>query len=315
MAASSTQSRLPAAFTRTAVPARRTAGQLPADGDERLVEGAQRAFHRHGLDPADALLERAVEELDQQQHRGEGRRHTSHEHTLGDGPLGAVGEEEHVADDHDREQDEDDPERRWDDAFRPVDAVDSGSLAVGRVVEPLVEGGLLHRRLGLEGAHGAEELDAPGVDIAHGVPGLRLRPLDVDDGPAVADELATQLCGYGRREELRGLDLTPERKGLLLRAHAGLVVAREREEDDESGQHGKARRQNAEDPGSPVAVGEVAALGARRRTSSIAATAGAATAATISAAQTRFMARSGPVAAGGSLMEARRSSAACPGPR
>ena len=181
-----------------------------------------------------------------------------------------------------------------------------GSLAVGRVVEPLVEGGLLHRRLGLELTQSLEELDAPGVDIAHGVPGLRLRPLDVDDGPAIADELAAQLCGHGRREELCGLDLTPEGKGLLLRAHARLVVAREREEDDEAGQHGKARRQYAEHPGSTVAVGEVAAFRSTAANEQHRGYCGRRDGGHDERCPDEVHGSVGPVAGGGSLMEARR---------
>ena len=48
--------------------------RCPIDSGERLVERAQHALHRHGLNAADAVLERTVEELDQEQHRGERRR-------------------------------------------------------------------------------------------------------------------------------------------------------------------------------------------------------------------------------------------------
>jgi hypothetical protein len=50
-------------------------------------------------------------------------------------------------------------------------------------------------------------------------------------------------------------------QGLCLGTGAGLVVAREREEDDEAEQDRKARRQHSEYAGGAVAVLEIASFG------------------------------------------------------
>ena len=81
------------------------------------------------------------------------------------------------------------------------------------------------------------------------------------DRAPVADQLAGQLAADGGREELRGLHLLRDHERLGLGPAARLVVAREREEDDEPEQDGEAGREDPEDTRGAVTVGEVAPLG------------------------------------------------------
>ena len=210
------------------------------------------------------------------------------QHALDDRALAAVGEEEHEREDHARDEEEHDPELGRDHADGAVDAIEPRFLARGGLVEPLVVGGLLGRRLRLHGLQRAEQPHAPRVDRVSLRAGAHPVPLAVDDRAPVADELAGELAGGRSREELCVLDLLDDDQRLLLGAAARLVVAREGEEDDEPEQHREPGRQHAEDPRRAIAVLEVAALGCPRRTSSIAATATAVTAAMIRAAQTTF---------------------------
>ena len=136
---------------------RRTRG----DRRQRLVEDLQRPFHRDRFQPADAGVERVVEERQEQQHRHDHRRDRAHQHPLRHGALAAVGEEQHVDEDHAGDEEEDDPERRRDHADGAVDPVAACLLARRRLLEPLVVGGLLTRGLRLDAAHRAEQLQAP----------------------------------------------------------------------------------------------------------------------------------------------------------
>src|SRR5215211_7179518 len=91
--------------------------------------------------------------------------------------------------------------------------------------------------------------------------GAHAVPLAVDDGSPIADELPGQLAGGRPREELRVLDLLDEDQRLLLRPAPRLVVAREREEDDEPEQHREPGCQHAEDAGRAITVLEEPAFG------------------------------------------------------
>src|SRR5215217_3291758 len=81
----------------------------------------------------------------------------------------------------------------------------------------------------------------------NGVPALallHLRPLSAYDRAAVADELAGQAAVNRRREKLSGFELLDHRERLGLATAARLVVAREREEDDEPGENRESAREH-----------------------------------------------------------------------
>ena len=205
-------------------------------------------------------MEGPIEGRQQQQQHGDHRGDGTHQHPLGHGALAAVGEEEHVGEDHRRDEEEDDPELRGDHPDRPVDPVAARLLTGRRLVEPLVVRRLLAGGARLDAADRAEQLQGPRVrSVADGAV-LHARPLDADDGAPVADELAGQRRRHGRRELLRVLDLLHEDERLGLRSRPGLVVALEGQEDDEAEQDGEAGGEDAEDAGCPIAVREVAAL-------------------------------------------------------
>ena len=65
------------------------------------------------------------------------------------------------------------------------------------------------------------------------------------------------------RKKLRRLELLHDHERLGLRAAPRLVIAREREKDDEPREDREARRQHPEHTRGPVAILEVTALGRR----------------------------------------------------
>ena len=131
---------------------------------------------------------------------------------------------------------------------------------VGRLVHPPVVRGLLDVGLRLDGLDGLEQRRTPRVERVAQRAVLHPRPLDADDGPGVADELAGELLAHVGGQELGGLHLLRDRDGLGLRTGARLVVGLERQEDDEPEQDREARRQHPEHAGRAVPVAEVAAL-------------------------------------------------------
>src|SRR3954453_12958 len=82
----------------------------------------------------------------------------------------------------------------------------------------------------------------------------------MNDRARVADELVPEPLPYGRREELRGLELLRDRQRLRFAAVPGLVVARKRKEHDQSEQDREAGGQHTEDARGPVTIGEEAAV-------------------------------------------------------
>ena len=142
-----------------------------------------------------------------------------------------------------------------------MQTVASRFLAVGRLIEPLPVGGLLRGAVRAHGLEAPKEREAPGIDGVAGCAVLHPRPLVVHDRACVADELSTQPVPDVGRKKLRRLELLHHRQRLGFSAGPRLVVAREREEDDETGEDRESRRQHAEDPGRTVTVREVAALG------------------------------------------------------
>ena len=64
-----------------------------------------------GRRPPKSAVERVVQELEQHQHRHDHRHDRAHQHRLDDGPLAAVGEEQHVDEDHDRDEPDHQPQR------------------------------------------------------------------------------------------------------------------------------------------------------------------------------------------------------------
>ena len=136
----------------------------------------------------------------------------------------------------------------------------SRRLAVRALVEPLAVRGLPRRGAELRRLDRLEHLDAPRVDAVTERSIYGLRPLDVHDRAAVADQLARKASGYWRPEAFGRLDLLREHERLRLGAGARLVVAREREKDDEAEQHREAGREHAEHSGRAVAVAEATAL-------------------------------------------------------
>ena len=102
-----------------------------------------------GSQAADPRVERVVEPVEQQQQHGDHRDDRPHQHALHDRALAAVGEEQHVHEDHARDEEEHDPELGRDHPDRAVDAVEPRFLPRRCLIEPLVVGGLLDGRLRL----------------------------------------------------------------------------------------------------------------------------------------------------------------------
>ena len=184
----------------------------------------------------------------------------AHQHALDDRPLAAVGEEQHVDQDDGGDEEQDPPQRRGDDALGGVDAVAPGLLARGGQVEPLVVGGLLGRGRRLDGPHGPEHGQAPGVDGTGLGAGLHPRPLLADDRPSVADQLPAEPPAGGGGQELGRLELLDHGQRLGLGPRLGVVVAGEGEEHDEPEQQGEPGGEHPEHPGGAVAVAEEAPL-------------------------------------------------------
>src|SRR4051794_18483164 len=83
----------------------------------------------------------------------------------------------------------------------------------------------------------------------------------VDHRAAVADELGGEPAPLRGWEQVGHLVLLRDGQRLRRGARARVVVARERQHDDEAEEHGEAGRQDAEDARRAVAVVEVAPLG------------------------------------------------------
>ena len=120
--------------------------------------------------------------------------------------------------------------------------------------------------------------------------GVHPVPLVVDHRTPVADELRGQLAPSRSREELCVLDLLNDDQGFLLGSGPRLVVAREREEDDEAEQHREPGREHSEDACRAIAVLEVAAFGSASAHEQQRRHCHPATAAVMRIAQTMFMA-------------------------
>ena len=173
---------------------RRVAGEphFGADRAQRLVDHPQRPLHRHRLQPADAVVERLVERLQQEQQVAITATTEPISIALHDRALAAVGEEEHEAEDHGGDEEQRDPERRRDHADGAVDAIQPRLLARRGLLEPLVVGRLLGRRLRLHGLQRSKQPHAPGVDRVAQRAADHPAPLVVDDGAPVTDELPGQ---------------------------------------------------------------------------------------------------------------------------
>ena len=212
------------------------------------VEDPQRPLHRDRLDLAQAGAIGVVERVDRRQGEHDHRGRRPHQHRLGSHALAAVREEQHEAEDDARDQDQDEPDRRRDDALRAVEPIVPAVLAVRSLVEVLPIRGLLGGGLRVRRPQRLEEGGAPGVDRVAALPRHHLRPLLVHDRARVADQLARQPVAHRGWEQLRGLELLDHGDRLGLRAAARLVVGREGEEDDEAGEDREAAGEHAEHP-------------------------------------------------------------------
>ena len=237
-------------------------GGVVLAGDlQLLIDDLQRSLHGHGSKPADPIVERVVEEVEQQQHRRDHGDHGADEQSLDDRPLAAVGEEQHEHEDQAGAEEQHDPERRRNHADGAVNPIASSLLSRRCLLQPVVVGRLLGRCLRFDCPQGPEQLHPPGVDLFSQRPGLHALPLHPRHRAGVADQLAGQLTRHRRREELRRLDLLGHGERLRLGAGVCRVVAGEGQEDHEAEQHGETGRQHAEHAGGTVAVVEIAAIG------------------------------------------------------
>ena len=162
--------------------------------------------------------------------------------------LGAVGEEQHVDEDHRGDHEEDDPQRRRDDPLGSVHPVDPRLLPVGRLVHPSVVRRLLGRRAGSTPRRWSGTSRTPRVDRVAEAAARQGVPLGAGHGPCVAGQLAGELLAASSGQELGRLDLLGHDRRLVLRARPRRVVGGERQEDDEAEQHGEAGGEDAEDP-------------------------------------------------------------------
>ena len=150
-------------------------------------------------------------------------------------PLGAVREEQHVDEDDRRDEEEDDPQRNRDHALGAVDAIAARLLAGGGLREPRVVG----RLLGWP-TRAARPLSVLKSATPHGLIASPWVPASMrsHSGPAtragVAEELAGQVRGGRAGQELGRLHLLDDGERLGLGARPRLVVAGERQEDDEA---------------------------------------------------------------------------------
>ena len=235
-------------------------GHVEADGVGLDVDQAEGPLHRSRLQPADSVAVRMVEEHQQLQEERDDDRDAAHQHALGRRPFGRVGEEQQVGEDDGGDGEQGEPQRKGDDALRPVDPGDPRLLPVGGLVHPPVVGGLLGGRARVDRRDGQEHLGSPRVDpVAERSCGERV-PLGPRHVARVADQLARELAGHVG-QELGRLDLLGHDRRLCLGAGTRLVVRRERQEDDEAEQDREAGGEHAEDARGSVTVGEVAALG------------------------------------------------------
>lgn len=86
------------------------------------------------------------------------------------------------------------------------------------------------------------------------------RPLLEHDRTAVAPELSRQAFAVLVGEQLRRLELLDQRERFGLGTCAGLVVSRERKEDDEPEEHGIRSREDPKHAGGAIAIVEVPAV-------------------------------------------------------
>ena len=220
----------------------------------------QGPFHGGRMQPTDAMTMWMVEEDQQLQEQTDHDGDAAHQQGLGLGALAAVGEEQQVDEDDHRDQEHRQPQWQRDDPLGPVDPVDPRLLAIGVLVHPPVVRRLLGRRLRVGGLHGAEHLGSPRVDlrveraVSHGI------PLGPDDRARVAHQLPLELGRGVGGQELGGLDLLGDDRGLGLGTRPRLVVGAEGQEDDEAEEHREPGGQHPEHPRGPVTVAEVAAL-------------------------------------------------------
>ena len=180
--------------------ARGVAWGLDASDDARLaVQELDRALHRDGLQGAGTAVERVVEEPQQQQQRRDQDRHPAHHRRLHERTLSAVREEEHEHEQDRGAQEQDDPQRRWNDPLAAVRAVGASILAVGTLVEVLRERRLLRRGPRLGPPEAAEHGHPPRVQRVVERPRLHPRPFLVHDAARVTHELARKsLARRGR---------------------------------------------------------------------------------------------------------------------
>jgi hypothetical protein len=145
-----------------------------------------------------------------------------------------------------------------------LDAVEPGLLPVGGLIEPLGVCGLFRGSLRRNGLQGAKQLNSPGIQVGP-LSGPEQRPLEVNHGASVADELAGELRRRGRRYQLSGLVHLDDVDGLAARAAPGRVVARESQEHDEPEKDGEPCREDAEHAGRPSPSEKKLPSGANRR--------------------------------------------------
>ena len=164
-------------------------GSTPPTSAGLPVQELDRALHRDRLQGAGAAVERVVEEPQQQQQRRDQDRHPAHHRRLHERPLSAVREEEHEHEQDRGTHEEDDPQRRWNDALAAVRAVGASILAVGTLVEVFRERRLLRRGARLGPPEAAEHGDPPRVQLVVEGPRLHPRPFLVHHAARVAHEL------------------------------------------------------------------------------------------------------------------------------
>ena len=177
------------------------------------------------------------------------------------GSLRTVGEEKHEDEDHPGGHEQDQPERVRDHVRCAVDPVAPRLFAIGGLIEPLGERGLLGSGLWVSCLQRPEQRDAPRIERFPGGAGLHFWPLLVHDRARVAHELTRDALADRGGKELSGLELLDDDKGFALSPVARLIVGREGEEDDEAREDRIAGGQHSEDACGPVPVLKVAPFG------------------------------------------------------